>query len=73
MTNNEIKSEIEKLSAEIKISRERMDVLRNNCPHDEVSQGVYSWREGSDACGHPVQKLGSIHPDSPTFLLDKQD
>lgn len=47
MTNEEIKSEVDKLNGEILFAQSRLHDLREEiCKHEKTFEGNYSWRPG---------------------------
>lgn len=61
-SQQEIKSAVEGIYREMKNNHARLEAIRNLCEHPNVSEKLYSWREGSmlpadvcDDCGHLIK------------------
>lgn len=47
MSNEEIKKECDLMYEQIKNAEARLKELRSICKHEEIFEGLYSWRVGS--------------------------
>ena len=74
MTNDEIKSEKEKMYAQIKSAEERLEEIRQICKHEKTFEGNYSYRIGcvqfACICEYCGTLIGFVDLPVPNYSID---